>query len=153
MADYAGGMYTFKEKPSHRILLQNSLLHNAVTTFLLQISTYWWMPSHRKFIFSIAHSASQAMCFEMEVPSTVSLCRSRLKQHCASHTAWPSCCTHLTDADMLSRTEQHTGSSHLVPVIRPPAWPCLYLTEQEVLTWASSLFGSTSELFSCKRIL
>lgn len=131
------------------------LLHSAVPIFLLQTSTDWWMRSHRKFVFSVSHSASQATFFETEIPSTVSLSRSRLQQHRSSHTAWPSCpcCTHLTAAGRAQQNRAACRQLPPVPVIRPPASPCLYLTEQEVLTWVSSLFGSTRELFSCKRIL
>lgn len=60
---------------------------------------------------------------------------------CAACSAWwleaVLCCTIPWLQDKLSQlvlTEKPEGSSHLVPAITPPAWPCLYLTvQQEVL--------------------
>ena len=49
----------------------------------------------------------------------------------------------------LVSTEVLEGSSHLVPVITPPAWPCLYLTVQEAVLREHPL---ETELFSCEDI-
>lgn len=79
---------------------------------------------------------------------------------CAAHPAWPSC---LCWAAQLPRLQDHagrlvatgepTGCSHCIPAIATPSCSCLYpKVQQEVLTWASFLFDSRNDEWSCSLV-
>ena len=71
------------------------------------------------------------------------LCRARLCCRCGVAFRHPSASALTLPADC---TEEPAGSSHSVPAIVPPAWPCSYPAEQqEVLLWAACLSDSRND--------